>query len=139
MIQQSSTSDLQIKEYKNTFPTSGCRRIDIFCTLNVECYIEILSIRRYGPAHPTRASKTTIPFSNVEFYIRIESIVEMNFRNRNSRTPSPLWNLGLKNTLQICNVRYRGWLRLVGSMKLQVSFAEYSLFYRALLQKRRII
>jgi len=32
-----------------------------------------------------------------------------------------------------------GWLRLVGSLKLQVSFAEYSLFYRALLPKRPII
>jgi len=32
-----------------------------------------------------------------------------------------------------------GWLRVVGSLKLQVSFAEYSLFYRALLQKRHII
>jgi len=32
-----------------------------------------------------------------------------------------------------------GWLRLVGSIKLQVSFPEYSLFYRALLQKRPII
>jgi len=32
-----------------------------------------------------------------------------------------------------------GWLQLVGSVKLQVSFAEYSLFYRALLQKRPII
>jgi len=32
-----------------------------------------------------------------------------------------------------------GWLRLVGSLKLQVSFAEHSLFYRALLQKRPII
>ena len=31
------------------------------------------------------------------------------------------------------------WLRLVGSFKLYVSFAEYSLFYRALLQKRPII
>jgi len=31
------------------------------------------------------------------------------------------------------------WLRLVRSVKLQVSFAEYSLFYRALLQKRPII
>jgi len=31
-----------------------------------------------------------------------------------------------------------GWLWLVGSLKLQVSFAEYSLFYRALLQKRPI-
>jgi len=32
-----------------------------------------------------------------------------------------------------------GWLRLVGSLKLHVSFAEYLLFYRALLQKRLII
>ena len=33
---------------------------------------------------------------------------------------------------------HMGWLRLVGSLKLQVSFAEYRLFYRALLQKRPI-
>ena len=32
-----------------------------------------------------------------------------------------------------------GWLRLVGSLKSLVFFAEYHLFYRALLQKRRII
>jgi len=32
-----------------------------------------------------------------------------------------------------------GWLRLVGSLKLQVSFAEYSLLLRALLPKRPII
>jgi len=32
-----------------------------------------------------------------------------------------------------------GWLRFVGSLKLKVSFAEYRLFYRALLQKRPII
>ena len=31
-----------------------------------------------------------------------------------------------------------GWIRSVGSIKLQVSFAEYILFYRALLQKRPI-
>jgi len=35
--------------------------------------------------------------------------------------------------------RVMGWLRLVGSLKLQVSFAEYRLFYRALLQKRPVI
>ena len=35
--------------------------------------------------------------------------------------------------------RVMGWLRLVGSLKLQVSFAEYSLFYRALLQNRPVI
>ena len=32
-----------------------------------------------------------------------------------------------------------GWLRLVGSIKLQVSFAEYCLFYRSLLRKRPMI
>ena len=32
-----------------------------------------------------------------------------------------------------------GWLRFVGSVKLQVSFSECGLFYRALLQKRLII
>jgi len=32
--------------------------------------------------------------------------------------------------------RDMGWLRIVGSLKLQVSIGEYSLFYRALLQKR---
>jgi len=31
-----------------------------------------------------------------------------------------------------------GWLRLVGSKTLQVLFAEYCLFYRALLQKRHV-
>ena len=31
---------------------------------------------------------------------------------------------------------HMGWLRLVGSLKSYVSFAEYRLFYRALLQKR---
>jgi len=32
-----------------------------------------------------------------------------------------------------------GWLRLVGSIKLQASFTEYSLFCKALLQKRPVI
>jgi len=32
-----------------------------------------------------------------------------------------------------------GWLRLVGSLQLQVSFAEYSFFCRTLLQKRPMI
>jgi len=32
-----------------------------------------------------------------------------------------------------------GWLRSVGSIRIQVSFAEYRLFYRALLQKRPVI
>jgi len=34
---------------------------------------------------------------------------------------------------------HMGWLQLVGSLKWQVSFTEYSLFYRALLKKRPTI
>jgi len=34
---------------------------------------------------------------------------------------------------------HMGWLRLVGSLNWYVAFAEYSLFYRALLQKRPMI
>jgi len=37
------------------------------------------------------------------------------------------------------NESHMGWLRSVGSIKSQVSFAEYRLFYRSLLQKRPII
>ena len=40
---------------------------------------------------------------------------------------------------QDVDVIHMGWLRLVGTLKAQVSFAEYSLFYRALLQMRPII
>ena len=42
-------------------------------------------------------------------------------------------------THHMCAYIDMGWLRLVGSLKLQVSFAEYRLFYRALLQKRPMI
>jgi len=43
--------------------------------------------------------------------------------------------------IHICEwgVSAMGWLRVVGSLKIQFSFAEYRLFYRALLQKRPII
>ena len=40
---------------------------------------------------------------------------------------------------QDVDVIHMGWLRLVGTLKAQVSFAEYHIFYRALLQKRPII
>ena len=40
---------------------------------------------------------------------------------------------------QLSNFVCRGFLRLVGSFKSQVSFAKYRLFYRALLQKRPMI
>jgi len=48
-----------------------------------------------------------------------------------------IWNTGAASRLH--QPHHMGWLRLVGSLKLQVSFVEYRLFYRALLQKRPII
>ena len=38
--------------------------------------------------------------------------------------------------IYMCDMKYMGWLRFGGALKLQVSFADYRLFYRALLQKR---
>ena len=41
--------------------------------------------------------------------------------------------------VEFMSVGDMGWLRLVNSLKSWVSFAEYSLFYRALLQMRPVI
>jgi len=41
--------------------------------------------------------------------------------------------------IYMCTYTRMGWLRLVGSLKLYVSFEKYSLFYRALLQKRHVL
>jgi len=48
-----------------------------------------------------------------------------------------MWSIQIASSLSFENgARYgMGWLRSVGSTKLQVSFAEYRLFYEALLQK----
>jgi len=48
-------------------------------------------------------------------------------------------NFSTANYTRALQILVMGWLRLVGSLKSQVSFAEYSLFYRALLQKRPIV
>jgi len=49
-----------------------------------------------------------------------------------------LRNCDSKNT-HVWHMYGMGWLRWVGSLKLKVYFAEYSLFYRALLHKRPTI
>jgi len=43
------------------------------------------------------------------------------------------------DSIHCTNLLLMGWLWIVGSLKLWVSFAEYSLYYRAFLQKRPII
>jgi len=52
---------------------------------------------------------------------------------------APEWKEALRLFLCRPHSTHMKWLQLVGSLKLQVSSAEYSLFYRALLQKRPII
>jgi len=44
-----------------------------------------------------------------------------------------------RSTRSSCVGFVMGWPRVVGMLKLWVSFAEYSLFYRALLQKKLVI
>jgi len=58
-----------------------------------------------------------------------------------ARTGAPQhnWEALLVPTLNTEGFLGMVWLRWVGALKLYVSFAEYSLFYTALLQKRHII
>ena len=55
--------------------------------------------------------------------------------------PQPIRHVTYECVISHMNESYirMGWLRLVGALKLQVSSAEYRLFYRALLQKRPVI
>ena len=71
-------------------------------------------------------------YIHIQFQMRMElqTYSKHNFTTENSKSPYlsiDKRNLGM------------GWLRLVGSLKLQVSFAEYRRFCRPLLQRRPII
>jgi len=55
------------------------------------------------------------------------------------RLTSHIWISHVTHITTCCNHARMGWLRSVGSIKWQGSFAEYRLLYRALLQKRPII
>jgi len=72
-------------------------------------------------ATPTHQSAVRETYDMSSWHIWREFVTHMTRRVMTSATPT------------------MGWLRLVGSLKLQDSFAEYSLFYRALLQKRPIL
>ena len=54
-------------------------------------------------------------------------------------SPNHTWVSRVTHVHETCPKSDMGWLRSVGSIKSQVSFAEYRLFYRALLQKRLMI
>ena len=61
---------------------------------------------------------------------------QYNMFARSWKTPKYRWK---NSRTQVSLATTMGWLRLVGSLKLQVSFAEYRLFYRDLLQKKPTI
>ena len=61
------------------------------------------------------------------------------FAHMYTNVRAPEWKEALCLFLCRPHSTHMKWLQLVGSLKLQVSFSEYSLFYRALLQKRPII
>jgi len=64
-----------------------------------------------------------------------EMYVSLQFQSKTNICMSMIYRMYRR---YVC-LSYMGWLRLVGSLKPQVSFAEYRLFYRALLQTRPII
>ena len=76
--------------------------------------------------------KSYVSFAK-ESYKKRRNLCDMTDLWLNRLTTDLFWSL------IITSIAVGGWLRWVGSIKLQVSFAEYSLFYRALLQKRPIV
>ena len=69
-------------------------------------------------------------------FCRISSILWGSFAKETYNLIDPT---NQSHPIFLSHAKLMGWLRVVGSLKLQVSFAEYRLFYRALLQKRPII
>jgi len=68
-------------------------------------------------------------------FVRVEVVL----LSRRSSSPSIHIHLTTTHSYVEFSQLAMGWLRLVGSIELQVTFAEYSLIYRSLSQKRPII
>ena len=82
---------------------------------------------------PTKTWLFLSTISQMPIYQTLNEQIPANFLLNTSKAPHhhPYSYYSLKSDM--------GWLRLAGSFKLQVSFAEYRLFYRPLLQKRLMI
>ena len=72
----------------------------------------------------------------IAFIIARKEIMSYDSLNRHKKE---VWTHILNMTMMQFVITLTWWLRLVGSIKLYVAFAEYSLFYGALLQKRPTI
>jgi len=82
----------------------------------------------------TKATYLTPTNMSKETYIKQKRLMERDLHYKNTFRPIP--SSISYSMFDVCGM---GWLRLVGSFKLQVSFAEYRLFCRALLQQRPIL
>jgi len=98
--------------------------------MNESCHVRIcIWMSRLWMSHGTSTSTQGLSHHLSSMSTQWHSRPFCEVMTMSSRTPSLLkWQ-----------VIPMGWLRSVRSIKLQVSFAEYRLFYMALLQKRPII
>ena len=79
-------------------------------------------------------------YAYVYIYIHIYICIYLFVATRASQTSARCSIDYCATTVErLSHARTVGWLRSVGSIQLWVSFAEYRLFYRALLQKKPII
>ena len=69
---------------------------------------------------------------------RLPKIIGLFYRSLLQKRPIIYRGLLQKTKMNLSEMSM-GWLRFVGSLKFQISFAGFSLFYGALLQKRPII
>ena len=95
--------------------------------MNTSCHTYEVVMSHVRMRHVTRTNESCHIYEWVTSHMWMSHVTHMNESCHSNIALD--WLCGL-------NV---GWLRLVGSSKLQVSSAENSLFYRALLQKRPIM
>ena len=117
------------------FTVRACTRARV-CTHTVRTHA---MPRRRSHTHTPRthihASKHALKQHNPHTHISTGLYIHAKYTYTNVHVYICMYVIHAFSCMGMC----MGWLRLVGSLKLQVSFAEYSLFYRALSQKRPTI
>jgi len=111
------------------FPLSLCLSLSLFLALSLCLYLSLsLSLAR--------------SLARSLFLSLVNPSTILNHVFKCGITHSYMWRDSAACLIQATGVDAHGamgWLRLVGSFKIQVSFAEYHLVYKALLQKRHVI
>ena len=95
-------------------------------------YIHITRIRDFQPRYRACIRQTANNLFSSAHFLRAATCIL-------PRNPLPNACSLIALVLPVYTGVHMGWLRLVGSSKLQVFLEEHRLFYRALLQKRPVI